>query len=179
MNSKSTRLLFVLLMFDSYWIAFGERSCTFSGMLSYKKLKWKSWGFLWLQCWPGHFSYTVLPAPFNVTAVPNNDNATISVSWKWNSSQFQCISRTVVVYKYEVSENMPMPLNTKSATSYTLQNLTCNRKYTIWVRSIAVKSISDSKRSERVQAVLPATCIGKVVINCRVQFRCSVLVNIS
>ena len=167
MNSKYTRLLFMLLMFDSYWIAFGEQSCTFSGMLSYKKLKWKSWGLLWLQCWPGHFSYTVLPAPFNVTAVPNTDNASISVSWKWTSSQFQCIVRTVVVYKYKVSgENVPMPLNTKSATSYTLQNLTCNRQYTIWVRSVPVNS--NAIPSEKVQTFLPTMCIGKTVINyCR------------
>lgn len=159
-------------MFGSYWIAFGEQNCTPSGMLSYKKLKWKSWGFLWLQCWLGHFSYTVLPVPINVTAVPNTDSASISVSWKWNSSQFQCIRRTVVVYSCvdTISDKNPChmtnKLNTKSATSYTLQNLACNRQYTVLVRSVPFNG--NAIPSEEVKAILPAMCIGKTVINyCR------------
>lgn len=120
--------------------------------------------------WP--LSYTVLPAPINVTAVPNTNSASISVSWKWNSSQFHCIKRIVVVYSYvhKISDKNPRrmtnKLNTISATSYTLQNLTCNRQYTVLVRSVPVHG--SAIPSEEVKAILPAMCIGKTVINyCR------------
>jgi len=72
--------------------------------------------------------------------MPNTDSASITVTWKWNGSEFDCIRRTVVVYE-TVSGNvgkMKMHNTTadKSETSYTLQDLLCNKQYIICVKGI-------------------------------------------
>jgi len=81
------------------------------------------------------FSYTVPPAPVQVTAAPTADG--IAVSWRWNDNVLICIRSIKIVYQ-PVGGNEERFDIQKSRTTYSLRNRQCNMECTITIRSVDV-----------------------------------------
>ena len=71
-----------------------------------------------------------MPLPFGVRAEVTADNTSIRVSWEW--SCWGVLDLVRVDYQPEGGSLMVYTV-ANTATSATLPNLQCNRKYTIWV----------------------------------------------
>ena len=79
------------------------------------------------------FSYTVPPAPVQVTAAPTADG--ITVSWRWNDNVLICIRSIKIVYQ-PVGGNEEWFDIQKSKTICSLRNRQCNMGCAIIINSL-------------------------------------------
>jgi len=112
-----------------------------------------------------------IPTPVGMRAEVTAYNTSIRVSWQWSRQGVpMCVDLVRVHYQSEGGSLMRYTVDNTTATSATLLNLQCNRKYTIWVnarggqtdRTSVSRMVSLPTRGMHMFCNLPHSCMFAV-----------------
>ena len=108
---------------------------------------------LWYLTW--HF--TDIPTPVGVRAEVTADNTSIRVLWEWSrQGVLMCLESIRVDYQPEGGSLMMYTVDSATATSATLSNLTCNAQYSISIYAEGVHAGNGRRSATRVTVCLPS-----------------------